>query len=175
LAASAQRSNIVSHFTGSLPKRTLSDYGRQVRSICDGEKQSCALPHSLEQFAGLAGLSSNTFELLRSPLRVALSHFLLTFQTTFEKRSILFFTEHRMFFGITDASQPAPLEYLHQQQMKFAGRVAVVTGSNKGHQLLCALRLGMWGLFQHVLLGCRTVRCRDANRLGGPTSDVGVC
>jgi NAD(P)-dependent dehydrogenase (short-subunit alcohol dehydrogenase family) len=37
----------------------------------------------------------------------------------------------------------------------FTGRVAVVTGSNKGIGYFIALQLGLSGLFQHVLLGCR--------------------
>jgi carbonyl reductase 1 len=41
----------------------------------------------------------------------------------------------------------------------FTGRVAVVTGSNKGVGYFIALQLGLSGLFQHVLLGCR-----DASR-----------
>jgi carbonyl reductase 1 len=45
----------------------------------------------------------------------------------------------------------------------FAGRVAVVTGSNKGIGYMIALQLGLSGLFQHVLLGCRdTNRAEDA-------------
>jgi carbonyl reductase 1 len=59
----------------------------------------------------------------------------------------------------------------------FAGRVAVVTGSNKGIGYFIALQLGLSGLFQHVLLGCRdTSRAEDAvNRLKAEfTSDVAV-
>lgn len=40
-----------------------------------------------------------------------------------------------------------------------SGRVAVVTGANKGVGYFIALQLGMSGLFQHVLLACR-----DSNR-----------
>ena len=36
-------------------------------------------------------------------------------------------------------------------------RVAVVTGANKGIGYFIALQLGLSGLFQHVLLGCRDV------------------
>jgi carbonyl reductase 1 len=35
------------------------------------------------------------------------------------------------------------------------GRVAVVTGSNKGIGYFIALQLGMSGLFQHIILACR--------------------
>ena len=41
----------------------------------------------------------------------------------------------------------------------FQGRIAVVTGSNKGIGYFIALQLGLSGLFQHVLLACR-----DTNR-----------
>lgn len=41
----------------------------------------------------------------------------------------------------------------------FTGRVAVVTGANKGIGYFIALQLGLSGLFQHVVIGCR-----DANR-----------
>ena len=37
----------------------------------------------------------------------------------------------------------------------FAGRIAVVTGANKGIGYFIALHLGLSGLFQHILLGCR--------------------
>jgi carbonyl reductase 1 len=40
-----------------------------------------------------------------------------------------------------------------------SGRVAVVTGSNKGIGYFIALQLGLSGLFEHILLACR-----DANR-----------
>lgn len=59
----------------------------------------------------------------------------------------------------------------------FAGRVAVVTGSNKGIGYFIALQLGLSGLFQHVLLGCRdTSRAEEAvNRLKAEfTSGVSV-
>jgi carbonyl reductase 1 len=36
-----------------------------------------------------------------------------------------------------------------------AGRVAVITGSNKGIGYFIALQLGLSGLFQHILLACR--------------------
>lgn len=36
-----------------------------------------------------------------------------------------------------------------------AGRVAVVTGANKGVGYFIALQLGMSGLFEHIILGCR--------------------
>ena len=38
------------------------------------------------------------------------------------------------------------------------GRVAVVTGSNKGIGYFIALQLGLSGLFQHILLACRDTR-----------------
>lgn len=45
----------------------------------------------------------------------------------------------------------------------FAGRVAVVTGSNKGIGFFVALQLGMSGMFQSVILACRdVVRGQDA-------------
>lgn len=37
------------------------------------------------------------------------------------------------------------------------GRVAVVTGSNKGIGYFIALQLGLSGLFEHIILGCRDV------------------
>lgn len=40
-----------------------------------------------------------------------------------------------------------------------AGRVAVITGANKGIGYFIALQLGMTGMFQHLILACR-----DANR-----------
>ena len=40
-----------------------------------------------------------------------------------------------------------------------AGRVAVITGANIGIGYFIALQLGMSGLFQHIILGCR-----DTNR-----------
>lgn len=36
-----------------------------------------------------------------------------------------------------------------------SGRVAIVTGSNKGIGYFIALQLGMSGLFQHIILACR--------------------
>lgn len=38
------------------------------------------------------------------------------------------------------------------------GRVAVVTGSNKGIGYFIALQLGLSGLFEHILLACRDVQ-----------------
>jgi carbonyl reductase 1 len=43
------------------------------------------------------------------------------------------------------------------------GRVAVITGANKGIGYFIALQLGLSGLFQHILLGCRdTTRAASA-------------
>jgi carbonyl reductase 1 len=59
----------------------------------------------------------------------------------------------------------------------FTGRVAVVTGSNKGIGYFIALQLGLSGLFQHILLGCRdTSRAEEAvSRLKAEfASDVSV-
>jgi len=49
--------------------------------------------------------------------------------------------------------------------MKSLDRVAVVTGANKGIGYFVALQLGLSGLFEHVLLGCRDVsRASEAVR-----------
>ncbi|CAB9496036.1 Carbonyl reductase [NADPH] 1 [Seminavis robusta] len=43
-----------------------------------------------------------------------------------------------------------------------AGRVAVVTGANKGIGYFIALQLGVSGIFEHIVLGCRDVSRGEA-------------
>jgi carbonyl reductase 1 len=59
----------------------------------------------------------------------------------------------------------------------FTGRVAVVTGSNKGIGYFIALQLGLSGLFQHILLGCRdTSRAEQAvNQLKAEFASSNTC